>query len=38
MMENKSRMSREAYVRLCVQRRWTYLMGASPIRTKVKVL
>ena len=34
----KSRMMREYQVRLCVQKRWTYPMGASPIRTKVKVL
>ena len=34
----KSRMNQEVHVRLCVQTRWTYPMGASPIRIKVKVL
>ena len=34
----KSRMMGDYHVRLCVQKRWTYPVGASPIRTKVKVL
>ena len=34
----KGIMNREGEVRLCVQIRWTYPMGVSPIRTKVKVL
>lgn len=30
VMDNKSRMTRECHVRLCVQQRWTYPVGASP--------
>jgi len=34
----KSRMMGDYQVRLCIQQRWTYPVGASPTRTIVKVL